>query len=225
MNKYKGVIVFVVMVAIYLALFIGVVAFFGSAVTPAEWMQIILTTALVIVTIIYTLETRNQALASLQTVEEMKKQTVIQSRPLIIQKAVHHVPKPFGYDDVIVITSNSFSHFQIMNAGNGPAIELEISLLDNDRNTIYSQRETYLKPGEEIIFGDAKLVNQLAPKYLVCQYRLIFSTQKEKMWQQTWLPLEVTKGNHGQVYLAPGELRFCEIIEKDRINPFANKPV
>lgn len=226
MNKYKTAIFLIVAVIILSLVFLGLINLFGSKVSPSEWIQIVLTAVLVSVTAFYAWEARNQALASAQTVEEMKKQTVMQSRPLIIQKAVQrNTIQVFSSDDKTVVNSRIFSHFQILNAGNGPAIELEVSLTDKDKNPIFSHRETYLKPSEEIKFGDVQLLNRKDSKfYLLCQYRPVLSLNADKTWLQTWLPLEVTKGSPGQYYVAPGELTFCEVKEKDRINPFANKP-
>ena len=227
MNKNKTIILLIVAVIILSLVLLGLINLFGSKVSPSEWIQIVLTAVLVIVTAFYAWEARNQALASAQTVEEMKKQTVMQSRPMIIQKVVQrNVIQAFGTtDDKPVVNSKIFSHFQILNVGNGPAIELEVSLTDKDKNPIYSHRETYLKPSEEIKFGDVQLFNRKDSKfYLLCQYRPVLSLNADKMWLQTWLPLEVTKGSPEQYYVAPGELTFCELKEKDRINPFTNKP-
>jgi hypothetical protein len=149
----------------------------------------------------------------------------MQSRPVIIQKAVNVGPRYLTLDDPNVVTTKSFSHFNIMNTGNGPAIELEMSLLDKDKNTIYSHRETYLKAGDEIEFSGALLFNHPESKfYLLCQYNATFALNTRKIWYQTWLPLEVSRGTSKKIFVAPGELVFCEVNEKDRVISFVSKP-
>jgi hypothetical protein len=215
--------------AAYASLFIVYVYFFGTEVQPADWMQIMLLTALVGVTIFYAWTTHRQAEASVKTVEKMKEQTVIASRPLIIHKAIvkSDVLMQSSSDRKPWLRSKYFSHFLIKNVGNGPAIELEIALLDKNKNLLEAHRETYLRPGEEIDFGELAVSRlEESTYYIVCEYRIVFPFEAEKTWEQTWLPFRLSKATkEGEIYVAPGELDFCKVTDKDRIAAFgSSKP-
>ena len=214
---------------VYASLFIVYIYFFGTKVQPADWMQIMLMTALVGVTIFYAWATHRQATASAKTVERMKEQTLIASRPLIIHKAVSNsdVLMQSSSDRKPWLRSEYFSHFLVKNVGNGPAIELEIALLDKNKNLLEAHRETYLRPGEEIDFGDlATAYLEESTYYVVCEYRIVFPLETDKTWEQTWLPFKLSKASkEGEVYVAPGELEFRTVAMKDRISAFgSDKP-
>jgi hypothetical protein len=191
-------------------------------------IQSMLMFVLVLVTWSYALETRRisrasqeaakaaaeQADSSRKVAEEATKQTLIISRPTIIQKAVHEKDIYEGS------TSDYFSHFEIYNAGSGPAIELEILLLSKSRDLIEARRETFLRAAESPIkFCPLNLAGlEESTYYLVSQYKSLLSRTTE----QTWLPFKLVKSSTGgKVYLAPDELEFkSEVPEKDRIEAF-----
>ena len=182
--------------------------------------------------------TRDQADASVKMAEEMREQRIMAYRPLIIQRAEQK--KAVGGS----IATDYFSHFEIYNTGNGPAIELETSILNEEKSLIYSDRETYLKAGESVRLlpvefdKEQKLPNiepsiKLIPinivirekrTYIVSEYLNIFSSKQNPTWYQTWLPFETRKASkEGEIYVKPGELEFYEVSEKERIDAFGSR--
>jgi len=218
-----------VAIIVYVSLFIVYVYFFGTEVRPADWMQIMLMTALVGVTAFYAWSSHKQAEAATKTVERMKEQTIMASRPVIIQKAV---TKPIAGiesadDGKPCLHSDYHSHFLVMNVGNGPAVELEMSLTNKNKDSLYSHRVTYLRPREEIEFKDLALAHrEESTYYMACEYKLAFPAETEKTWEQTWLPFKLSKASkEGEIYVVPGELEFCKVTDKGRIAAFGrSKP-
>jgi hypothetical protein len=213
----------------YCLLFIIYVGFYGVKVQPADWLQIMLTIPLVGLTAFYAWQTRKQAIASAKSVERMQEQTIMQSRPIVIQKAVIKTTTDMAEieEKRPILRSEYFSHFLVLNVGNGPAIELETSLLGKAKNLLISHRETYLKAGQELEFTDFGLNNYNESNcYLVCEYKMAFPTNTEQTWEQTWLPFEFSKASkEDEVYVAPGELEFRVVTKKERIAAFTSKPV
>ena len=120
--------------------------------------------------------------------EEMREQRVMSSRPVIIQKAVVETETElasFGSLDW-------FSYFEVYNAGNGPAIEVEISLLSKERASIHHERKSFLQAGEPPIrVCPTELVDLEESTYnRVCGYRSILCRTLRPTWYQPWLPLE-----------------------------------
>jgi len=152
----------------------------------------------------------------------MREQRIMSSRPVIIQKAVVETETElatFGSKDW-------FSYFEVYNAGNGPAIEVEISLLNKEKTPIHSQRKTFLRAGEPPIeFSPSELASlEKSTFYLVCEYQSILSQGTRKTWYQTWLPFETVEvSKEGKIYVKPGELEFYEVSEKDRIDAFGSR--
>jgi hypothetical protein len=194
--------------------------------------------ALVIFTSIYAWHARKQANASVEMAKEMREQRVMASRPFIIQRAEQKkaVAK--------IITTDYFSHFEIYNTGNGPAIEVEASLLNEEKSILYSERQSYLRTGESVkllpvefekeqALPDVEPPVKLVPihliardkqTYLVSEYQNIFSDRKNPTWYQTWLPFKASKASKkGEIYVEPGELEFREVNKKDRIDAFGSK--
>jgi len=178
--------------------------------------------ALVLVTGLYALSAYRQAGASVTMAKEMREQRVTASRPVIIQKAVVETEtefRTFGSKDW-------FSYFEVYNAGNGPAIEVEISLLNKEKTPIHSQRKTFLRAGEPPIeFSPSELASlEKSTFYLVCEYQSILSQGTRKTWYQTWLPFETVEASkEGKIYVKPGELEFYEVSEKERIDAFGSR--
>jgi len=192
-----------------------------------DWGQIILMLGLVIITALYASSTEKQAKASTKMVEEMKKQTIMSSRPWIIQKAIHEDEKQIRpIEDSF--NPNYFSHFEIYNQGGGPAIELEISLrdkLDREGTGLQSHRETFLMAGKTLEFYPADVVSLDESKtyYLACEYQSVLS-RSLKIWYQTLLPFEPVKSSKdGKIYVKAGELEFKEVSEEERIDAFRSR--
>lgn len=212
--------------------------------TITDWIQAISTLVLVAVTGIYawrthaiskatseqTQATKKQAEASVKMAEEMREQRIMASRPVIIQKVVVETEtqfRTFGSKDW-------FSYFEVHNAGNGPAIELEVSLLDKEKNLLVSQRISFLKAGELPMRPDPFKSytfdldkREKSEYYLVSEYKSIFSGSPQPRWYQTWLPFETSGASEeGKIYVQAGELEFKEVPEKERIDAFGsrNKP-
>ena len=203
----------------------------------APVFNLVLLAGLIAVTTIYAYSTMQIARASKEQAEEMKEQRVMASRPVIAQKA----QQKKVIDGAIV--TDYFSHFEIYNAGNGPAIEVEISLLNEEKKLIYSERESYLRAGETVKllateFGKEQPLPNIEPPirlhpinlavrekctYLVSEYQSIYSLGEKPMWYQTWLPFEVRRASkEGEIYVIPGELEFREVTETGRINAFGS---
>ena len=216
---------------------------------PSELIDTIILFILASATIFYAIQTsdiakatRLQADASLRMAEEMREQTMMASRPFIIQRA----ERKKAIEKTIV--TDYFSHFEVYNTGNGPEIELEVFLLNEEKSPVYGDRgESYLRNGESVkllpvesgkeqslpdigptvILIPVHLVARGKPAYLVSQYQDIFSNEQHPTWYQTWLPFETAKASkEGEIYVKPrGGLEFKkEVTEKDRINLFRSKP-
>ena len=90
--------------------------------------------ALVAVTMAYAIFTYRQVQASKQMIGEAKEQRLAALQPIVILKSVQ---KPMaGVEPTLVLRSEYFSNFLAWNAGNGPAIEIEIALLDNNQSLL-----------------------------------------------------------------------------------------
>ncbi len=179
----------------------------GKWIDTAQAIQIIISFVLVLVTAIYVKrtsdivrETRNQA-------QEMREQRIMASRPVIIQKAI----------PTEVIGSGFSDRFEVYNAGNGPAIELEILLLDKEENLIQEQRVTFLRASDTPVeFYPSGLDSRLnSDCYLLCRYQSILSLGAKPSWYQTRLPFKPVKSqSRDYIYVEPGKLEFEEVFEK-----------
>ncbi len=181
-------------------------------------LNLIILVVLISITAVYVYFTYKMA-------EEMREQRVMSSRPVIIQKAIIVDETEFATDPYC----DWFSHFEVYNVGNGPAIEVEISLIKQDKTPIDSERRTYLRAGEPPIrfpsnapFERVKL--EESTYYLASEYQSISSHHQQPMWYQTRLPFEVRKASEeGRIYVIAGELEFREVTEKDRIDAFSRR--
>jgi hypothetical protein len=113
-----------------------------------------------------------------------------------------------------------------MNVGNGPAIELEVSLIVEKINAIRSVRESFLRAGEqwEINYINDDLIQLGESTYhLLCEYRCISIDKLGQISYQTWLPFKISMASReGEIYVAPGELEFREVAEEDRVDAFSS---
>jgi hypothetical protein len=207
-----------------------------DVINTAQGIEIIITFVLVLVTVGYVRRTaeiadatreqaeatRRQADASVKMAEEMKEQRIMASRPVIIQRAVLETESRFRSHDSL----DWFSHFEVYNAGNGPAIEVEISLLNKEKTLIHSHRKSFLRAGETPIeFSPTNLASlEKSTFYLVAEYQSVFSHGSQPTWYQTWLPFEtVEAGKEGKIYVKAGELEFKEVNERDRFDAFSSR--
>jgi hypothetical protein len=209
--------------------------------TASDVIQIVLMGLLVIVTGIYAWRThvmssaaKKQAEASVKMAEEMREQRIIASRPVIISRAVYEgvtyrgfVPDiKIGWTGIIRGTGSHFSHFEVYNAGSGPAIDVEISILDEEKHhidSLDSTRRTLLKTDDPPLdFYPSVPSEGDALYYVACEYQSITSRSSQKQtWYQTLLPFKPSKSSKaGGIYVATGELEFKEVTEKERINAF-----
>jgi hypothetical protein len=193
-------------------LIILIVLYLFDLIDVAQAIQIILTFALVSVTAVYVRRTgdiangtKKQAEASMKMAEEMKEQRIMTSRPIIVQRARE---RAYDSDD-----------FEIFNIGNGPAIELEIMVLDNNKMQKYFQRHTFFiqDPEKPIEFPPLSLetYNSFLDTicYLVSQYR---SVDTKQIWYQTWLPFIPKISQSGdRIIITAQELEFREVNKKE----------
>jgi hypothetical protein len=219
-----------------IGLIIAISVFGVININLAPVFTLVLYAGLIVVTMVYayyTMEvaeatqrqaeaTRQQADASVKMAEEMKEQRIMESRPVIIQKAIAETETKFATFG----SKDWFSHFEVFNAGKGSAIEVEISLLNKQKDSIHSQRKTFLRAGEPPIeFSPDELITLEKTKYyLICEYQSIFSRAPQPTWYQTCLPFETIESNTlGKIYVKPGELEFKEVTEKERIDAFQTR--
>jgi len=196
--------------------------------TASDVIQIVLMGLLVVVTGIYAWRTfaisnatKKQAEASVKMAEEMREQRVMASQPRLLQKSVHEKDIWEGS------TKDYFSHFEISNAGDIPAIEVESSLMDNEGNRSHSIRQTFLRNNDPPIkFRPSNITNLEETKtyYIVCEYQNIFSHGLKNPLYQTRLPFKISKsGEEGKIYMVAGELEFKEASEEERIDAFSRR--
>jgi len=179
--------------------------------TISEWVQIILTGVLVLITGVYAWRTYTISKATEKQAEASVKMTEAASRPVIIPKAMPIDP-----------SSDTFSHFQVRNDGNGSAIELRVFLLDREKRRVDGLRDTSVRAGEHIVatpeqlsFGLAQLTE--STYYLVCQYQSVFSQlSKTRTWDEVLLPFKRGTSSQGGVRVDPKkvEIRF-DVREED----------
>jgi len=104
-----------------------------------------------------------------------------------------------------------FSHFELFNAGNSPALGLEISLVNEEKAVLQSETLSFLRNNEQALtFIPIKL--ELHKIYhLVCEYDSIRSRTR-KIWYQTWLPFTTTESAmKNNINVKVGELDFKEV--------------
>jgi len=194
------------------------VTYRGSELNAADWAQITLMIGLVAITGFYAFSASKQANASVKMAEEMRAQRKMASRPVIIQKAVFKSIKAGSPPD--------FDYFEIYNAGNVPAIEVEISLFNKDKKRRSSEKRNFLGGSESTKFHlEWDLTTYVGSTcYLVSEYQSIYS-HNSQTWYQTWLPFQIGQIQEtGKIIVLPGDLEFKdEVSEKDRIDAFSRK--
>jgi len=190
--------------------------------TNSDLIQIILMGLLVIVTGIYAWRTftiskasKKQADASVKMAEEMREQR----RPIVVQKVVPAKSVPYKLAAEDITKSISSDYFEIHNEGYGPAIELEILLLDKEKRQLGKQRETFFPKVSEspLEFHPNGLTNHVnSTCYLLCRYRGVISSDEAQQWYETWLPFVPVKSQRGdRIIIQPKELKFSETHKKE----------
>ena len=203
----KNIAIILAIAVIVLILVVAVWGAFDTTLIPI--FNLVLLAGLIGVTTVYAYSTIQQAAASAKMAQEMKEQSVIASRPVIIQTAIggNHLGK--GYSD----------EFEIYNAGNGPAIALEIILLDKDEKLFGTERRTFLRAGDQPTVLHPYHYNIIGHAgstcYLLCRYQSIFSRSTKPSWYQTRLPFKPVLSQNGDyTYIESEELEFEEVFEK-----------
>jgi hypothetical protein len=185
----------------------------------------VLTLILVVTGFYYSIQSKKQLEKSL---EETKTEMAMASRPLLVIRAVvyeaattyesHVVSAPKGtqHADGQQLTSH-FSHFELFNAGNSPAIDLEISLTDEKRSILQSETLGFLRNNEQALTFVPVNLEVSKAYYLVCEYESTRS-RLNKIWYQTWLQFGTVEGpSKDTINLNVGEMDFREVQMKDRI--------
>ena len=191
----------------------------------------VLTMVLVITGLYYSIQSKKQLEKSL---EETKTEVATASRPLLVIRAVVYeaattyeanvtsAPKGMQQSDGRPLTSH-FSHFELFNAGNSPAIGLEISLMNAEKTVLQSETLGFLRNNEQALtFVPIKLDLQKT-YYLICEYESIRNRVK-KIWYQTWLPFTSIEGPiKGTINVNVGELEFKEVSITERLDASRSK--
>ncbi len=202
-------------------LFLTLLVFRGQELEATDWAQTLLMIGLVLVTALYASSAEKQADASVQMAKEMREQRLMTSQPRLLQKSVHEKDIWEGS------TKDYFSHFEISNVGNIPAIEVEISLRDSEGNRPHSIRQTFLTNNDPPIkFRPENIANLEETKTydIVCEYQNIFSHGLKNPLYQTRLPFTISKSSEeGKIYMVAGELEFKEATEEERIDAFSRR--
>ncbi len=148
--------------------------------------------ALIAITAAYANSAYQQVKASRKMVEEVKEQRLAASHPLVIPKAVNRLNE----ED---IETEPFTHFLLLNAGNGTAIGLEISITDENKSSFSEGHYvTFMKSGEEIKYHPRMTELKKGAYNLFCQYTSISNITGEKRFNQTWLPFRIVKKVHDE---------------------------
>jgi hypothetical protein len=211
----------ILVLAIVGFVFIIVVSILGAInKDDTQVYTLVLYAGLVVVTMLYayfTMEvanaTRNQADASIRMAEEMRAQTVMGSRPITIPRPVH-AP---NLSDIYKGQPNEwFQFFEVYNAGNGPAVNLEVAMLNEKKAMQELQLQPFLRAGEHITFTPSNLSGYTGSNcYVLCRYQSVLSKAEPQVWYETWLSFKPTKSQTAdKVYVASNELKFQEVSEK-----------
>jgi len=203
--KKTEIIALLVVIAIFVVA-VSVLILKDIVSTP-EAIEITILFTLVLVTIIYAKRTSDIANATKEQAQEMREQRVMASRPLLIQKSVNE---------------DGFSHFEVYNAGNGTAIEVQVILLDQWGKPRNGKREGFLRAGDTPIKFYTTFPPDVANStfYIVSEYQGISSYSPQPTWYQTWLPCKLSVS--GKVI--SGKLEFLdEVPEEKRIGIFKSE--
>ncbi len=185
-----------------------------------------LTMVVVLVDFYYSFQSKKMLEAK---IEETKNEVMMGSRPLLVARAVFHEgAKSYEHDALSapegtktsdeLSPASHFSHFELFNAGNSPAIGLEISLMNEDKTILQSESIGFLRNNEQALsFIPIKLETHKT-YYIVCEYESIRSRVR-KIWYQMWLPFTtVESAAKNTITVNAGELDFKEVLITERID-------
>jgi hypothetical protein len=188
----------------------------------------VLTLILVISSLYYSVQSKKQLE---QNLEETKTEIAMASRPLLVIRAVVHeaattydeenvtAPKSAHSPDGRPLTSH-FSHFELFNAGNSPAIDLEFLLLKADKTVLQGETIGFLRNNEQALTFVPVKMELNKSYYLVCEYESIRSRVK-KIWYQTWLPFTPVEAmTKSTINVNVSELDFRDVSATERLNVF-----
>jgi hypothetical protein len=167
-------------------------------------------------------------------VEETEIELMMASRPLLVARAVVHEGPTTYEDDTLSAPKGTpmsdnrpsaahFSHFELYNAGNSPALGLEISLMNEEKVVLQSESLGFLRNNElALSFIPIKLETKTT-YYLVSEYESVRSRVR-KIWYQTWLQFTTVGGvAKNTINVNVGVLDFKEVSHIERIDAFMTK--
>ena len=196
-------------------------------------ITLIVTIIFVLITIYYSYTAKKELEKKL---EDTKAEVVMTSRPLLVMRTVDHEgassyeadtpeePK-IEQSGAQRQMASHFSHFELYNAGNSPAIGLEVSLMNKGKVILQSQSVGFLRNNEPALpFVPLKLDTDQT-YYLVSEYESIRSRARQKpVWYQTWLPFIPLKcADKRMINISVGELNFKEVSGVERIDAFPTR--
>lgn len=170
-----------------------------------------------------------------EKLEQTEIELITASRPLLVARAVvhdyattyaHHIVSvPTGTPPVSdsLPSAAHFSHFELYNAGNSPAIGLEISLLNEEKIVLQCESLGFLRNNEPALsFVPVNLETQKT-YYLISEYESVRSRVR-KVWYQTWLQFTTVECvAKDTINVNVGSLDFKEVSHKELINAFKTK--
>jgi hypothetical protein len=207
----------------------------GKELSTGELAQTLLTIGLVTITAVYTWSTekmaqatkiqaeasvkmaeeaKQQALASFKMVEEAREQRIIESRPIIVQRAAYYTP--------LSSPQPIFSHFEFLNIGKSPAVEVEISIFDENKTRRSSEIHSFYRTEEVTIMRlDWDLKDFIGMKgFVVSEYQSVYSRDSGK-WYQTWLPFNILPTyDSDDTIILTDKLDLREVDQDNRIGAF-----
>ncbi len=165
--------------------------------------------------------------------EDTRAELVMASRPLLVMRAVDHegassyeanTPEEpeIEQSGVHRPLPSHFSHFELYNAGNSPAIGLEISLMNKEKVILQCKSIGFLRNNEPPLPFVPIQLDLDQTYYLVSEYESIRSRARQNLiWYQTWLPfLPLKCTDKEMININVGELDFKEASLAERIDAF-----
>ncbi len=222
---------YVIGLSIAIAIYVPVVSWLTirDIIVPPELIDTIILFILASATIFYAVRTsdiadatieqakatKQQAEASVKMAKEMREQR----RPIVVPKAFPAIGVPLQASVEDIAKHVYSDYFEIHNEGYGPAIELEILLLDKEKRQLEKQRETFFPKvsASPLEFHPNGLTNHMnSTCYLLCRYRGVISSDEAQLWYETWLPFVPVKSQRGdRIIIEPKELEFSETHKKE----------
>ena len=187
--------------------------------TLSFFFTAVFTLVLVITTLYYSIQSKKQLEKKL---EDTKTEMTMASRPLLVAKAVvHEKATTYEHDTSSAPigtktsddrpTTSHFSHFELFNAGNSPALGLEISLVNEEKTVLQTESLGFLRNNEQALSFVPIRLDIQKTYHLVCEYDSIRSRER-KIWYQMWLPFTTVESSmKGMINVKVGEMDFKEV--------------